>query len=117
MATAPHQSPCSCMDPWRYYPRIVAFYTAVPERGLFVATWWVRDHGLCRTKVVRLGQDTCLVCSQRHWCGRGRALHTWVHDTAQATVGGLGEVHAWTVVQVRSGQVPHGRPTLLRPPP
>jgi hypothetical protein len=113
MAMAPNQSPCGCTDPWRYYPRIVTFCTAVPERGLFVATWWVRAHELCRTQVVRLGQDTCSMCGQRHWCGRGRALHTWVHDAAHATVGGLGEAHAWAVAQVRSGQAPPARPTLI----
>jgi hypothetical protein len=105
-ATALNQSPCGCTDPWRYHPRIVTYYTPVPERGLFVLTWWVRAHGLCRTQVLRLGQDTCLVCGQRHWCGRGQALHTWEHDAAQATVGGLSESHACAVVQVRAGQVP-----------
>ena len=122
MATAPNQSPCGCTDPWRYHPRIVTYDTPVPERGLFVTTWWVRAHGLCRTQVVRLGLDTCPVCGQRHWCGRGRALHTWVHDAAPAagsnlpaiTVGGLGEAHAWAVVKVRAGQAPPARPALIR---
>src|SRR5438874_8226155 len=53
---------------------------------------------LCRTQVVRLGQGTCLTCGQRHWCGRGDALHTWEYNAAPAagsnlptiTVGGLG---------------------------
>ena len=114
MKTALNQSLCGCTEPWRIHQQIVTYYTDVPERGLFVVTWWVRAHGLCRTQVLRLGQDTCLVCGQRHGCGRGDALHTWEYNAAPAagsnlpaiTVGGLGEAHAWAVVQVRAGQAP-----------
>jgi hypothetical protein len=120
--TALNWSLCGCTQPRYIQQQIVTYYTAVPERGLFVVTWWVRAHGLCRTQVVRLGQATCLTCGQRHWCGRGDALHTWEYNAAPATgsnlptitVGGLGEAHAWAVVQVRAGQAPPARPALIR---
>jgi hypothetical protein len=123
MESALNRSLCGCAQPQHLHQQIVTYYTAVPERGLFVATWLVRAHGLCRTQVTRLGQDTCLVCGQRHWCGRGKVLHTWERSAAPAagsnlpviTVGGLGEAHEWAVCQVRAGQVPQTRrPRLLR---
>ena len=122
MTTALNQSLCGCTQPWQVHQQIVTYDTAVPERSLFVVTWWVRAHGLCRTQVVRLGQGTCRTCGQRHWCGKGDALHTWEYNAAPApgstlptiTVGGLGEAHAWAVVQVRTGQVPPARPALIR---
>jgi hypothetical protein len=96
----------------------VTYYTPVPERNLFVATWWVRAHfnGLCNTVVLRLGQDTCTACGRRHWCGSGDVLHHWAHDGARATIGGLGEAHAWAVAQVRAGQAPRlvARPSRIR---
>jgi hypothetical protein len=79
--------------------------------------------GLLKDAVaLRMWKDTCLVCGQQHWCGRGDALHTWEYNAAPApgstlptiTVGGLGEAHAWAVVQVRTGQVPPARPALIR---
>ena len=87
-----------------------------------VVMWWVRAHGPCRMQVLRLGQETCLVCGQRNWCGRGDAPHTWEHNAAPAagsnlpaiTFGGLGEAHAWAVVRVRAGQVPPARPARSR---
>jgi hypothetical protein len=122
MEAALNQSLCGCTQPWHIHQQIATYYTAVPERGLFIVTWWVRAHGLCRTQVVRLGQDNCLVCGQRRWCGRGEALHTWEYNAAPVTgsnqpaitVGGLGEAHAWSVAQVRTGQVPQARPSRLR---
>jgi hypothetical protein len=101
-----NQSPRGCRGPWDNHPSLVTYYTPVPERGLFVATWWVQARGPCQRVVLRLAQDTCSECRRRHWCGRGDALHTWAHDAARATVGGLSEAHAWAVCQVRAGQVP-----------
>jgi hypothetical protein len=60
MTSALIQTLCGCTQPWQIHQQIVTYYTAVPERRLFVVTWWVRAHGLCRTQVVRLGQGTCL---------------------------------------------------------
>jgi hypothetical protein len=46
MTTALNQSLCGCTQPWQIHQQIVTYYTAVPERSLFVVTWWVRAHGL-----------------------------------------------------------------------
>jgi hypothetical protein len=103
-----NRSVCGCSDPWVDPAEGIGYYTALPDRGLFISTV-LADYG-CSSLVCQLGWRPCPLCGQPDIYGAGPALNVRTYPRRNVTPAGLAEAHDAYVAQVRSGKVRLRRP-------